>query len=70
MEPQLKKEIQEIFLWLKMSFHKENQKCESLTLIYDITLRESWSLKEFLKTLSNWDDLELLPIIFLFYLKN
>ena len=51
MEPQLKKEIQEIFLWLKMSFHKENQKCESLTLIYDITFRESWSLKEFLKNI-------------------
>ena len=30
-----------------MSFCKENQKCESLIFIYNITLGESWLLEEF-----------------------
>ena len=37
----IKKEIHEMSLWLKMSFHKEKQRQEVQMLIYIETLRES-----------------------------
>jgi len=40
MDPLLKKEKHKISLWLKMSFHREKQKCESLTFIHGTTLGE------------------------------
>jgi len=49
MELLLKKEIQEIFLWLKMSFLLEKQSCKSLMFMYNMTLGELWSLEEFLE---------------------
>jgi len=49
MDPLLKKETHKISLWLKMSFHREKQKCKSLTFIHGTTLGESWSFDEFLK---------------------
>jgi len=42
----LKKEIRKIFLWLEMSLHKEKQREENLTLMYEATHRESFSLVE------------------------
>jgi len=52
MDPLLKKETHKISLWLKMSFYKEKQRCESLTLIYDMTLGESWSFDAFPEKIS------------------
>ena len=46
---QLKKKMQEISLWLKISFYKEKQKLESLTLIYVMTLGVSWTFNGFLE---------------------
>ena len=45
----MKKKTIEMSLWLKISFCKENQKKESLTLIYIMTLGESLQLEEFLE---------------------
>jgi len=49
MEPLLKKEIQEISLWLKMSFCRERWNCKSLMFMYNMTLGELWSLEAFLE---------------------
>jgi len=45
----LKKEKQQISLWLKISFHKENQKCDRQMLIYEINLEKSLSFDGNLK---------------------
>jgi len=37
----LKKEKQEIFLWLKMSFQREKQSWDNLIFMYEMTLGES-----------------------------
>ena len=52
MEPQLKKEIHDIFLWLRTSFLKEKQKYESLMFIYEATLDKSWLFTAFLEKVS------------------
>ena len=40
MDPLLKKETHKIFLWLKISFYREKQKCKSLIFIYNMTLEK------------------------------
>ena len=56
MSPSLKKEKQQISLWLNMSFHRENQKCNSQTLMYKITLGKSLSFESILEKViqSGW----------------
>jgi len=58
MDPLLKKETYKIFLWLKMSFHRQKWKSKSLIFIYDTTLGESWLFDAFLEKVSQlwWFD--------------
>ena len=54
MEPQLKKEIHDISLWLKMLFLKEKQNCESLMSIYETTLGKFCLFTAFLEKMSQF----------------
>ena len=49
MDPLLKKEMQEMSLWLKISFLREKQNCKSLTFTYEMTLGELWLFEGFLE---------------------
>ena len=45
----LKKEKQEIFLWLKMSFQREKQSWDNLIFMYEMTLGELLLFNVFLE---------------------